>query len=462
MNSQLLFILLAIYVVFLLAGLSCLIRAVIGRKKIRPPLCRQRTEAPPPPLQFGASTEPARSQGCRLRRSKALIWFGLGAVLLGMLGVWSLRLALYHERQPVAEWSDGRAPALEPLIRKRCVPFMEQGRSIGLAVAIVTPTNTTIMAFGRASLASGAGTRGDTLFEIGSITKTFTGLALAREIERGTLRLDQPLQELLPPGVVLPAAARGVTLQQLATHSSGFPRMPARWSLLRGVGMLLFGSDPYVGYTEADLLEDVSTVKVRSKPGTKSNYSNFGMVLLGHLLAAKAGLSYETLVQREICLPLAMNDTTVTIEPAQASRVAQGYRAVLRCGPAVLVLPSDPWFANNPLGGAGALRSTATDMLAYLLANMRPEGSPLEPALRASHRELFRENSRSALGMNWFRTRNRQLRQTLIWHNGATGGFRSFIGFTEDSRFGVLILSNSTVGVDGLAVALLRDLARSH
>ena len=207
-------------------------------------------------------------------------------------------------------------------------------------------------------------------------------------------------------------------------------------------------------------MDAVRTVKLQSKPGTKSCYSNFGMTLLGHLLAIKAGSSYEALAKREVCLPLGMHDTTVTFDRTQARSVAQGYRAVWRCGPLVLALRSDPWFKGNNLGGAGALRSTATDMLKYLQANMHPDGLPLEHALVESHRELFRENERMAFGMNWVRTQSERLQQTMIWHNGGTGGFRSFIGFTADSRFGVVVLSNSTEGVDDVAVELLRDLAK--
>jgi CubicO group peptidase (beta-lactamase class C family) len=316
------------------------------------------------------------------------------------------------------------------------------------------------MTFGRPSLSSRAQTRADTFFELGSITKTFTGLTLAREIEQGMVRLEQPVRELLPPGTELPEAARGITLRQLTTHSSGFPRLAANQSRLRGLGMLLFGSDPYAGYTEADLLNAVRAVKLQSKPGTKSCYSNFGMTLLGHLLATKAGSSYEALVKREVCLPLGMTNTTVTLDRTQARRAAQAYRAVLRCGPLVLALRSDPWSGASHLGGAGALRSTASDMLKYLQANMHPDGQPLEHALRESHQELFREDDRTAFGMNWIRSRSKRLPQAMIWHNGGTGGFRSFLGFTEESGLGVLVLSNSSEDVDELAIELLRDLSK--
>jgi len=361
----------------------------------------------------------------------------------------------------VPEWSDGQAPELEPVIREHCASFIKRGKSIGLAAAVVTPTNTTIMTFGHASLSSDEPTPADSMFEIGSITKTFTGLALARQIEQGIVRLDQPIQELLPPGVELPEAARGITLRHLTSHSSGFPRVADDSSPLPGLRMLLFGGDPYAGYTEADLMADVRFVKLQSAPGTKACYSNFGMMLLGYLLARKEGTNYEALVKQQVCLPLGMRDTTITLNRAQAPLAAQSYRAVLRCGPLLLALRSDPWFENNDLGGAGALRSTAPDMLKYLQANMHPEGQPLEHALRQSHQVLFKEDEHTSFCMNWVRAESRRLKQTMIWHNGGTGGFRSFIGFTGDRRFGVVILSNSSESVDDLAVELLRELATS-
>jgi CubicO group peptidase (beta-lactamase class C family) len=460
MNSLLLFIPLATCLLVALGGLACVILAAVGLRKTRAAQLRQRIPDPQPPVLSGSTPRKATSAGVWALCLKALLVLGLASLVLGLIGAWSTKLSIGYERRPAAEWSDGRAPQLEPLIRKHCVPFIDRGKSIGLVVAVVTPTNATIMTFGRPSLSSGAQTRADTLFELGSITKTFTALALARAIERGTVRLEQSVQELLPPGVELPEEAHGVTLRHLTTHTSGFPRLAGNQSPLRGLGMLLFGSDPYAGYSEADLLEGVRTVKLQSKAATNSCYSNFGMTLLGHLLATKAGSSYEALVKREVCLPLDMTDTTVTLDRTQATRAAQGYRAVLRCGPLVLALRSDPWFVGNNLGGAGALRSTATDMLKYLQANMHPEGQPLEHALSESHRKLFQEDERTAFGMNWILSQSKRLQRPIIWHNGGTGGFRSFLGFTGDSRWGVLVLSNSGEGVDDLAIELLRDLAK--
>jgi CubicO group peptidase (beta-lactamase class C family) len=389
---------------------------------------------------------------------------GVVVLLSGLFGVWETGVSLAWMGQPPREWSDGHAPGLESLIRNRCLPFLNEGRSVGLTVAVVRQTNATVMAFGRPALSTSSATRGDTLFEIGSITKTFTALALEREIDQGLVRLDQPVRELLPSGFELPEAAQAVTLRHLTTHTSGFPRLPFNPGIMVGgnIRMLLFGGDPYASYTEAALKEDLRQVKLASPPGTKSDYSNFGMTVLGYLLAAKAGTNYEQLIKREVCHSLGMDDTTVTLDAAQAPRLAQGYRAVLRLGPFVLALRSSPWLEKSSnLGGAGALRSSGADMLTYLKANMHPEGQALEHALHETHRELFRENEHLAMGMNWLRSRNSTLKQVIVWHNGGTGGFRSFLGFTEDGRVGVMILSNTAESVDDLALTLLRELAGS-
>ncbi len=109
---------------------------------------------------------------------------------------------------------------------------------------------------------------------------------------------------------------------------------------------------------------------------------------------------------------------------------------------------------------AGLLGAWSTGVsFGYLKANMHPEGQPLEHALRESHQVLAKEDEHTAFGMNWIHLHGPKLKQPIIWHNGGTGGFRSFLGFTEDSRFGVQILSNTSEDVDSLALALLRDLA---
>lgn len=392
---------------------------------------------------------------------KCLVGFGAAMLMAGSVGLWQTGLTVAWAGKSDREWSARRAPELEAIIRKHCAPFIRNGKSIGLTVAVATATNSTIMSFGRTSLVLGREPRDDSLFELGSITKTFTATLLAREIDRGAVTLEEPVQELLPPGVQLPNPARGITLRNLTTHTSGFPRIPPNQSRWRLGGMWLFGTDPYAGFSQEDLFDAVRNVELEFTPGSRSSYSNFGVALLGCLLARKEGTNYESLVERDVCRPLGMTNTVLRLRDHYTMPAAQGYRAVWRCGPLMFALRSDPWLeGNDTLGGAGGLRSTGADMLNYLVANMRPDESPIGKALRETHQELFKENDRVSFGMNWLRTANDDFKQTLIWHNGGTGGFRSFLGFTEDGRAGVLILSNTSESVDELSLEILRDIAR--
>jgi len=455
-------------------GLACLGLASLALwRGGRSPRQRPVSHAAPPILGDMRGSETARGASAatagavapiedrmvnRRRVCELLVLLSLVVFLLGAFGLWAGGLRVGWRRTTSAEWTDGRAPDLATLAHKRCVKFIAQGKSTGISVALVSLTNATVMAVGRQAL-TGPAVSADTLFELGSITKTFTAIALAREIDAGQLRLDQPIRELLPPGFELPEPARDITLRHLTTHTSGFPRLASNMPKLGGWKMLAFGSDPYAGYGEADLLEGVRHVRLESAPGTKSVYSNFGMTLLGYLLARHSGTNYEAFIKQAVCHPLDMNDTTIRLRQGQVSRVAQGYRALVKLGPLVIGLRSAPWFEDNDLGGAGALRSSGNDMLKYLQSNMHPAG-PLENALLASHRGLFKESEHVTFGMNWIRSPNKTLNQTVIWHNGGTGGFRSFLGFTEDGRFGVVVLSNSGEEVDDLGMALLRDLGK--
>lgn len=362
---------------------------------------------------------------------------------------------------PVPQWSDGRAPSLEDLVRKQCVHYITNGECVGLSVAVVSGTNKTIMGFGRACATNNVLAKDDTIYEIGSITKTFTALALAREIERGALRLDQPIAEFMPAGLVLSKDASDVTFRHLTTHTSGLPRLPDNMSTWHTLRLLLSDRNPYGDYTEEQLREAICTMKLESKPGTHCEYSNFGMDILGYLLTQRAGMSYEAYIKREVCGPLGLSDTTITLSTNQATRFAQGYLVAERKKTKLKVVPSVPWDLPSYLAGSGALRSTASDMLKYLEAQMHPTG-PLANAICETHRELFREPKVMAIGMNWVISYKNG--KTYLWHNGAMGGCSSYLAFTKDGSVGVVVLGNVGAGgdepVDTLGRTLLTDLIK--
>jgi CubicO group peptidase (beta-lactamase class C family) len=361
----------------------------------------------------------------------------------------------------VPQWTNGHAPLLEDIVRKQCVPCITNGHCVGLSVAVISGTNSTVMGFGRACATNDFFARGDTIYEIGSITKTFTALALAREIERGTLRLDQPIAEFMPADLKISKDARAVTFRHLTTHTSGLPGQPDNFSMLHLIWSLWRNRNPYGGYTEKQFREAIRTIELESKPGTHLVYSNFGMDLLGYLLAQHAGMSYEAYIKREVCEPLGLFDTTVTFSRDQAARFSQGYMGSEREDTKLKVLATPPWDLPSYLAGSGALRSTASDLLNYLEANMHPTG-PLANAIQETHRELYREPKGYTIAMNWVISYKNA--KTYLWHNGAMGGCSSYMAFTKDGTAGVVVLGNVGGGldepVDTIGQKLLTDLIK--
>ncbi|MFJ9945305.1 serine hydrolase domain-containing protein [Streptomyces erythrochromogenes] len=295
----------------------------------------------------------------------------------------------------------------------------------------------------------------DTLFEIGSVTKPFTALALACLVATGRAGLDEPLADLLPAGTAVPSRdGRQISLQHLATHTSGLPRLP-RGMLLPA---LLHPSkpDPYADCTADALLSGLARTRLRAVPGKRLRYSNLGAGLLGLALARRAGTDYESLITREICAPLGMTDTVVRVDGARSRRSAQGHARRGR--------PVAPWHLAD-LAGAGALRSTAADLVAFVRAQWDGGPGELAEAIRLTRAVEHRRSPFAWVHLGWsaHRLHPRQGAHLQIWHNGGTGGFSSFVGFDPEKRLGVIALAN-TGGrpVDRPAFDLLRTLQQDR
>ncbi len=298
------------------------------------------------------------------------------------------------------------------------------------------------MAGDTAGIRAAGGTGPDAVFEIGSVTKVFTALALARLTVAGTVALDEPLAGLLPPGTTVPTrAGTAITLRHLATHTAGLPRLPT--------GMLLRAllnpaqPDPYAACTTDHLLRSLARTRLGATPGHRFRYSNFGAGLLGLALAHRAGTDYETLITHEIGVPLGLTDTAVTVPPG---RLAQGHTRRGR--------PTPPWHLAD-LAGAGALRSTAADLVLFLRAQLTDD-----PAVHLTREVRHRINPFAWVHLGWMgrRLHPKQGGHLQLWHNGGTGGFSSFVGFDPEKRVGVVALSSTQRPVDGPATALLRTL----
>jgi CubicO group peptidase (beta-lactamase class C family) len=281
------------------------------------------------------------------------------------------------------------------------------------------------------------------VFEIGSITKAFTALLLADMAGRGEVGLDDPAARHLPDGVAMPErGGRQIALVDLATHTSGLPRRPgnlapAHWENL------------YAGYTAEQLYACLGACQLRTDIGAAHLYSNLGMGLLGHALALRAGVDFETLVRERITEPLGMASTAVELSADPAARFATGHDQ--RLGPV-------GEFQMGVLAGAGALRSTASDLLDLLAAMLGLASNPLAAALAAQlavRRPSDKASDIQALG---WRIRPHGAGE-IVFHNGATRGHRCFLQFDLGRRAGVVVLTNcASARNDDLGLHLLGGL----
>lgn len=299
----------------------------------------------------------------------------------------------------------------------------------GLIVGVATPTEMRVLPYGVSALNDSSKVHDGTVFEIGSLTKVFTGLLLAEMAERRVVRLNDPVSAYLPDSVrIAPADTARITLQHLSTHTSGLARLPGNLAPANP-------ADPYADYTAADLYAFLQDAQPSRAPGAAYAYSNVGTGLLGHLLARHADTSYEAMLQQRILDPLGLHDTGFDVPPdSAASHHATGYAS----GRAV------PYWTFDVLAGAGALRSTAPDMLRFLQMNLRPEGQPLASALRAAQTVHHRGGGGPTLALGWH-VAPLPTGAPLYWHNGGTGGFRSFAGFVQDGSVAVVVLANGTL-----------------
>lgn len=327
--------------------------------------------------------------------------------------------------------------------RVRAAVDAAAGRYVGLAVGAFVHDQLTVYGTGRTGPGGGP-PDADTLFEIGSVTKVITALALADAVARSEVALDTPLAAVLS-GV--PAAHdRPITLADLASHTAGLPVSPKgllgqAWRHPR---------DPYVSFTAADLLAALPRTRLRREPGTTIRYSNLGAALLGEALTRRAGLPYERLVTERVLRPLGLHDTVVTVRAGQQGRQAVGHSRRGRPVPA--------WTLTGILA-AGGLHSTVRDMLALLRAHADPEATPLPEALRLVQQPRAAEGP-VQVGLGWFLLPLAGTRHRALWHGGATGGFRSVLGLAPDAHAGLVILGNSKRHVDGLGLDLLPRLTR--
>ena len=314
-----------------------------------------------------------------------------------------------------------RREDVERLIR----PVIEAGLVPGAVVGIYERGQTRVMSFGRVKPGEPAAPDGRTIYEMGSITKVFTGILLADAVQRGQFNLDDPLSKHLPKGVRPPKRdGKEILVWHLATHTSGLPRLPTN--------MEAKGDNPYHGYGKSELWEYISGCRPATAPGSTHAYSNLGMGLLGTLLAETADTSYENLIEERIAKPLGMSDTTVSLSRAQGRRLAPAHDAGGR--------QVSNWKFGT-LVGCGGLRTTVDDMLKLIGAMLSDGNDGIHGVLKLSMQRRFTipdVPGQAGFGLGW------QIAQDglTLWHGGQTGGYHCSVFVIPFRKSGVVVLSN--------------------
>jgi serine-type D-Ala-D-Ala carboxypeptidase/endopeptidase len=296
--------------------------------------------------------------------------------------------------------------------------------TMGIVAATIDSGRRSVTAYGRSG--SDCPLDADTVFEIGSITKVFTALLFADMVLRGEVAADDPAAKFLPANVKMPDfEGAPITLMDLATYTSGLPRMPSNFAPKDW-------GNPYIDYTAERLYDYLSNHKLGFKPGKHYEYANLGFGLLGHILELRAGKSYEELVVSRICAPLGMDDTRITLTSSMKQRLAQGHNAGLA--------PVSNWDF-LAFAGAGAFRSTANDLLKFLQMCLGPADTPVAAAQKMALSERRPRMDQRDVALGWFVSL--RFGDELIWKSGGTGGYATFIGYSTKTRRNCVLLSNA-------------------
>lgn len=364
----------------------------------------------------------------------------IGATLAACLATLSLAgsVAAQSAPAPAAASADRLSDAA---IRRILVQRIDADHlDRGVVVGVIDARGRRVIAHGVSDPADNRPVDGKTLFEIGSVTKVFTGLLLADMVQRGEVKLDDPVVEHLPPGVVLPTRhGKAITLLDLTTHTSGLPRLPANMAMADP-------QNPYADYTEARLDAFLRDYTLTRDIGASYEYSNLGVGLLGRALAHRDGGDYETVLRRRVLAPLGMSDTAIALPPALAARFSVGHAGDLT--------PTPHW-ALPTLAGAGGLRSSADDLLKLLAAELGYVDTPLKTAMAEQLVPRRPAAGKTQVALGWHVAPNGA--GEIVSHGGATMGFQSFVGFDRASGLGVVVLSNtaSLIGAENLGLHLL-------
>lgn len=330
--------------------------------------------------------------------------------------------------------------SMDKLIEQAVRPYIQKANTVGLSIGILKDDKITTYNYGETVRGNKRLPTSNTIFEIGSITKTFTATLLAYYINEGKVKLNDPVTKYLPDSVAANTALKTVTLQSLSNHTSGLARIPENLNF-DGADAL----NPYKNYNKQQLFSYLKTCKLNSQPGERYDYSNLGLGLLGTILSQISGKTFDQMVAELICKPLMMQSTIQHLSEAKLANFVTVYNANGSVTPA---------WDFNVLAPCGALHSSVNDLLTYARANMNPSTDKLGKAFVLTHQITFSKDLK--LGLAWHIIVVDGVE--YYFHNGGTYGSSSFLAFNTQKNLAVVILSNAAENTDAIGTDILKKL----
>lgn len=357
----------------------------------------------------------------------------------------------------VKVWQQGKLGQLESEVKLISENFLKEKDIRDMCIGVIKKDKRYLSCLSQSQASNATVLDGSSIFEIGSISKTFTYAAMIKVLEKHNIEINSSIRSFLPKNITEqnPAIA-SITWQQLATHTSGLSRMPMAWNWTSvkvafaantlGNPAEYFTTDYVYEYLLSETLEDQRAVK--------ASYSNLAVGLLGLLLSDLEEKSYQQMIQDLIISPLHMDATTAGIA-LNTDKAIDGYGQYRRIGSLVISAIADQTVFSDALAGAGSVNSSISDMMIYLSNSMQEYKRPIFQ--NASYTSSF--NDTVSVNLGWIvKDMSQELSENIVMHNGATGGFRSYLGFSESSDVGVVILSNGSRSVDSMGVDILKVL----
>ena len=355
---------------------------------------------------------------------------------------------------------------IEEIIKKH----VKKSKIPGISIGLINKKSTQVFNYGEIKKESGIKPTADTLYEIGSMTKTFTAILAVQLQNEGLLSLDEPIIKYLPEFASSDFDKNKITLRHLITHTSGLVEIPKR-DYPKNIIKLIFRTSkgklfpPRYRLETSDFLKEISQLKLQDNPGTKFRYSNTGVGLVGKILERITNLSYEDLLKSKILNPLNMDNTTITLSENHKEKLATGYLYTRK--------ESDPIHV-PAIASAGNMYSTVTDLLKFLKINLDLEESSLTSTLEycKSTRidpmfsffqkyilKLVTGVQSTEIGLGWIISDLKNIQ--VIQHSGGTEGFSTTMMMNLNDNTGVVVLTNAAFKNNmKLSVQLLEILSK--